>query len=174
MSLPNTPPPADIRPRKGTKLMREYEKRKILDYIKIGATDAVIMNQLHIPKRTYQRRMQEIRQGHLKEVLDQQTAEVKSSILILCQEKMRWLEMQAQAIVMDKNAKNFDRLMAMDRVRQYQIDFAKLLIEGPTIFQAIPRDGLHRGLKTTAAVFRDAPLLSGSGDSIPTNPEEQF
>ena len=162
--------------------MIEKEKKKILNYIKAGATDTAIMDGLGIPRRTFERRMKSIREGHLKEVLNQQTAEVKSSILIMCQEKMKWLEMQAQAIVMDKTAKNFDRLQAMDRVRQYQIDYAKLLIEGPTIFQAIPRDGLHLGDKRTAAELRDAPLLSefrsesgsGSGEPIPTNPEEQF
>jgi hypothetical protein len=39
----------------------------------------------------------------------------------------------------------------MDLVRQYAIDIAKLYTEGPTIFQVIPRDGFHAGLKKTAS-----------------------
>ena len=51
----------------------------------------------------------------------------------------------------------------MDKVRQYAIDLLKLSIEGPMILQVVPRDGLHRGDKGTAALLRDAPLLSESG-----------
>jgi hypothetical protein len=158
--------------------MIEDEKTKILNYIMAGATDAAIMAGLKIPRRTFERRMKSIREGHLKGILNQQDAKVKASALMICQEKMRWLEMQAQKIVMDSRVKTFDRLQAMDRVRQYQIDYAKLLIEGPSIFQVVPRDGLHLGDKRTAAELRDAPLLSDfgeeSGEPIPTNPEEQF
>jgi hypothetical protein len=170
--------PPDIKPRKPTRLMIEDEKTKILNYIMAGATDAAIMAGLKIPRRTFERRMKSIREGHLKGILNQQDAKVKASALMICQEKMRWLEMQAQKIVMDSTVKTFDRLQAMDRVRQYQIDYAKLLIEGPSIFQVVPRDGLHLGDKRTAAELRDAPLLSDfgeeSGEPIPTNPEEQF
>lgn len=173
MALPEIPA-ADIKPSKRrTALMREYERRKILDYIQAGATDAAIMEQLKIPKRTFQRRMKEIREGHLKDVLNQQNADVKASMLMICQQKMKWLEMQAQRIVMDNTARHFDKLQAMDRVRQYQIDFAKLLIEGPTIFQVVPHDGLHHGDQRTAAELRDAPLLSAATESA-TNDERQF
>ena len=148
--------------------MIEDEKHKILNYIQAGATEATIMSQLRIQPRTFQRRMKSIREGHLKEVLNQQQADAKAFVLMICQEKMKWLQMQAQQIVMDKNTKTFDRLQAMDRVRQYTIDHAKLIIEGPTIFQVVPRDGLHQGDKRTAAELRDAPLLSESRPTTTT------
>ena len=158
-----------------TKNMIEEEKRKILEYIHAGANDAMIMSGLNIPRRMYERRMQSIRQSHLKEVLDSQTAEAKASAMKLCEDKLKWLEMRAQKIVMDPNAKHFDQLQAMDRVRTFQIDQAKLSIEGPTIFQIIPRDGLHRGLEATANELRDAPVLSEPAKiTESTNDERQF
>jgi hypothetical protein len=46
----------------------------------------------------------------------------------------------------------------MDRVRQYAIDIAKLLTEGPLLFNLIQRDGLHIGDKKTAADLMDVQL----------------
>lgn len=140
--------------------MIEEEKRRILEYIHAGATDDVIMKALNIPRRMYERRMQSIRKSHLNEVLNQQTAEAKASVMKLTQDKLKWLEMQAQKIVVDSNARHFDKLQAMDRVRNFQIDQAKLSIEGPTIFRIVPLDGLHIGDKRTANELRDAPPLS--------------
>ena len=162
--------------RRRTKFMIEVEKRKILEFIQAGATDRAIMEGLHIPRKMFERRIQSIREGHFKDVLDQQNVQAKASALMVCQEKMKWLEMQAQRIVMDVTTKPFDKLQAMDRVRQFQIDYVKLLIEGPTIFQVVPRDGLHTGDQRTAAELRDAPLLPAATTTAaePTNPERQF
>jgi hypothetical protein len=165
--------PGNAKPRqRRTQFMIEMEKRKILEYIQAGATDIAIMEGLHIPRKMFERRIQSIREGHMKQVLDQQGLEAKASALMVCQEKMKWLEMQAQRIVMDVTTKPFDKLQAMDRVRQFQIDYVKLLIEGPTIFQVVPRDGLHNGSQRTSAELRDAPLLPTPEPAA--NPERQF
>ena len=92
--------------RRRTKYMIEIEKRKILEFIQAGATDRAIMEGLHIPRKMFERRIQSIREGHLKEVLTQQNLEAKASALMVCQEKMKWLEMQAQRIVMDEKRRN--------------------------------------------------------------------
>jgi CheY-like chemotaxis protein len=145
-----------------TKNMIEEEKRQILEYIHAGATDEVIMKGLNIPLRMYERRMKSIRQSHLKEVLNEQTAEAKASVMKLCQDKLKWLELQAQKIVVDAQARHMDKLEAMDRIRMFTIDQAKLIIEGPTIFRIVSPDGLHIGDKRTANELRDAPVLSES------------
>lgn len=147
---------------KRTRLMIDYEKRKILEFIRAGANNDVIMKELNMPVRMFERRMKSIRESHLKEILNEQTAQAKASVLKLCLDKLKWLEFQAQKIVVDHNARDFDKLQAMDRVRTFQIDQAKLIIEGPTIFQIFPTDGLHRGLETTANELRNTPQISGT------------
>ena len=155
--------PANIKPRnRRTYLMIEEEKRKILEYVHAGATDDVIMKALNIPRRMYERRMKSIRESHLKQVLDSQTVQAKASVMRLCQDNLKWLQLQAQKIVVDPQARHIDKLEAMDRVRTFQIDQAKLSIEGPTIFRIVPPDGLHRGLEKTAALLRDTPAISES------------
>ena len=160
-------------PRRRTKLMIEAEKRKILDYMATGASDAAIMHHLNIPERMYHRGMKSIRQDHLRQVLDSQSAQAKASILVQCMEKMKWLEMEATNIVANHNIKEIDRLQAMDRVRQFKIDQAKLFTEGPTIFRVVPRDGLHIGTQGTAALIGDTPAIP---EAVTTtdNGERQF
>lgn len=153
--------------------MIEHEKRKMLEFIQAGANNEVIMQELNMPRRMFERRMKSIRESHLKEVLDSQTVQAKASVMKLCQDKLRWLEFQAQKIVMNPEARHFDKLQAMDRVRTFQIDQAKLIIEGPTIFQIFPTDGHHRGLEATANELRDAPTLQDATTTT-TNDERQF
>jgi hypothetical protein len=176
MSLPI---PADVKPRnRRTYIMIEEEKRRILDFIQGGATDSQIMKELKIPRRMFERRMKSIRESHLKEVLDKQTVDAKASAMKLCQDKLKWLELQASRIIMDPYARHFDKLQAIDRIRILQIDQAKLLIEGPTIFKIIPPDGLHRGLEATANELRDTPAISeitaATSTTAGTNDERQF
>ena len=161
--------PDDIKPsRRSTKIMREHQNRIILDFIKQGINDADIMTELKLKRRTFQRRLQAIRQQHMTEVLDSQQTQAKASLLRICQDKIRWLDMQAVKIIMNPKEKTFDRLQAMDRSRQYQIDIAKLSIEGPTIFQLVPRDGFHSGTERTASELRDTPILPTPGSATTT------
>jgi CheY-like chemotaxis protein len=159
--------------------MIEHEKRKMLEFIQAGANNDVIMRELNMPRRMFERRMKSIRESHLKEVLDSQTVQAKASVMKLCQDKLKWLAFQSQKILMDPEARHFDKLQAIDRIRILEIDQAKLIIEGPTIFQIFPTDGLHRGLEATANELRDAPAISVSATaeaqtSTTTNDERQF
>lgn len=174
------PIPADIKPsRRTTKLMREQQNQRILGYIQAGATDQAIMLGLKLTRRTFERRMKQIRQMHMNEILDQQQVQAKASLLRLCQDKIRFLDIQAQKILMDPTEKTADRLAAMDRSRQFQIDMAKLSIEGPTIFHVIPEEGngLYSGDQGAPTEFSNPPLLSSTTtpSSPPTtNDERQF
>ena len=183
MSEPE-PIPADIKPSKRTtKLMREQQNLRIIGYIQGGATDQAIMIGLKLTRRTFERRMKQIRQMHMNEILDQQQVQAKASLLRLCQDKIRFLDIQAQKILMDPTEKTVDRIAAMDRSRQFQIDMAKLSIEGPTIFHVLPeandngRDGLYSGDQGAPTEFSNPPLLSSTpttSSQSPTNDERQF
>ena len=60
--------PADIKPSKRTtKLMREQQNHRIIGYIQGGATDQAIMSGLKLTRRTFERRMKQIRQMHMNE-----------------------------------------------------------------------------------------------------------
>ena len=174
--------PADIKPSKRTtKLMREQQNLRIIGYIQGGATDQAIMIGLKLTRRTFERRMKQIRQMHMNEILDQQQVQAKASLLRLCQDKIRFLDIQAQKILMDPTEKTVDRLAAMDRSRQFQIDMAKLSIEGPTIFHVLPeandRDGLYSGDQGAPTEFSNPPLLSSTpttSSPSTTNDERQF
>ena len=174
--------PADIKPSKRTtKLMREQQNLRIIGYIQGGATDQAIMIGLKLTRRTFERRMKQIRQMHMNEILDQQQVQAKASLLRLCQDKIRFLDIQAQKILMDPAEKTVDRLAAMDRSRQFQIDMAKLSIEGPTIFHVLPetnhRDGLYSGDQGAPTEFSNPPLLSSTpttSSQSSTNDERQF
>ena len=167
--MSESPLPDDIKPsRRSTKIMRDQQNSIILNYIRQGVNDADIMTALKLKRRTFQRRLESIRLQHMTEVLDSQQTHAKASLLRMCQDKIRWLDAQALKIILDPKEKTFDRIAAMDRSRQYQIDIAKLSIEGPTIFQLVPRDGLHLGDKRTAAQLRDTPILSESGSATGT------
>ena len=108
--------PADIKPSKRTtKLMREQQNQRILGYIQAGATDQAIMTGLKLTRRTFERRMKQIRQMHMNEVLDQQQVQAKASLLRLCQDKIRFLDMEAQKIIMNAAEKTADRLAAIDK-----------------------------------------------------------
>jgi hypothetical protein len=175
--------PADIKPSKRTtKLMREQQNHRIIAYIQSGATDQAIMTGLKLTRRTFERRMKQIRQMHMDEVLDQQQVQAKASLLRLCQDKIRWLDMHAQKILMNPAEKTVDRMAAMDRSRQYQIDMAKLSIEGPTIFHVTPEanereDGLYSRDQGAPTEFGNTPVLSSAATPSPsaaTNDERQF
>ena len=170
--------PADIKPSKRTtKLMREQQNLRIIGYIQGGATDQAIMIGLKLTRRTFERRMKQIRQMHMNEVLDQQQVQAKASLLRLCQDKIRFLDIQAQKILMDPAEKTVDRIAAMDRSRQFQIDMAKLSIEGPTIFHVLPDDGLYSGDQGAPTEFSNPPLLSSTpttSSQSSTNDERQF
>ena len=157
-----------------TKLMVDHENNMIRDYIKIGATLYQIRESLKLSERNFRKRITKIRAQDLDKILDEQSAEARSATLENSKQIIERLLLQANQILNSSTETTSNRLNAMDKVRQYAIDLLKLFIEGPMILQVVPRDGLHRGDKGTAALLRDAPLLSGSGDSIPTNPEEQF
>ena len=103
--------PADIKPSKRTtKLMREQQNLRIIGYIQGGATDQAIMIGLKLTRRTFERRMKQIRQMHMNEILDQQQVQAKASLLRLCQDKIRFLDVQAQKILMDPTEKTVDRI----------------------------------------------------------------
>jgi hypothetical protein len=133
-----------------TKLMIEAENSRILDLMIHGASDRQIQEWLKLSARNYEKRIKNIRESHLHEVLDKQNSEAKATLLQLSIEKIQALEMIANTIVANPKTKDEVRLAAMDRVREYAIDIVKLYTEGPTIFQVIPRDGFHAGLKKTA------------------------
>ena len=181
MSEPE-PIPADIKPsQRTTKLMREQQNLRIIAYIQGGATDQTIMTGLKLTRRTFERRMKQIRQMHMDEVLDQQQVQAKASLLRLCQDKIRFLDVQAQKILMNPAEKTADRIAAMDRSRQFQIDIAKLSIEGPTIFHVIPEEGqgngLYSGDHAAPTEFSNPPLLSSTpttSSQPATNDERQF
>jgi hypothetical protein len=169
--------PSDIKPSKrSTRLMRDQQNKRILDYWKAGATDMDIMQdpQLKLTRRTFQRRVKEIRKQHLKEVLDSQQAEAKASLLKICEDKIRWLDMRAQQIIVDRNERTADRIAAMTLSRQYQMDIAKLSIEGPAVFR-ITENGLYRRDDTTPFKWREPPVLSEPATiTESTNDERQF
>ena len=174
MSTPSLP--EDIKPStRTTKLMRDQQNTRILDFIKGGASDQFIISKLGLSQRTFERRMKEIRKQHMNEIIDQQQAEAKASLLRICQDKIKWLDIQMQNIVLDQNQKTFDRILAADRSRQYQMDIAKLSIEGPTIFR-ITKDGLYRRNDNSFLESGDTPILSETtpAEAAITNSERQF
>ena len=119
---------------------------------------------LKLTRRTFERRMKQIRQMHMNEILNQQQVQAKASLLRLCQDKIRFLDIQAQKILMDPAEKTADRIAAMDRSRQFQIDMAKLSIEGPTIFHVLPetndnRNGLYSGDQGAPTEFSNPPTI---------------
>ena len=106
--------PADIKPaNRTTKLMREQQNKRILDYWKAGATDMDIMQELKLNRRIFQRRLAEIRRQHLNDIMDHNKSEAKASLLKICQDKIRWLDMRAQQIITDRNERTSDRIAAM-------------------------------------------------------------
>jgi hypothetical protein len=160
--MSSAPLPADIRPRnRTTKLMRDQQNKRIIDYWKSGATDMDIMLAEKMPRRTFQRRLADIRKQHLTEILDSQHAAAKASLLKICQDKIRWLDMKAQQIIVNPNERTADRIAAMALSRQYQIDIAKLTIDGPTVFR-IANDGFHRRDNNTPIEPGKPVLLSES------------
>jgi hypothetical protein len=113
-----------------------------------------VKQQLKLSDRVYERRIKEMREESLKEVLNRQSIETRAQLLKQCIVKVQALELQANDL-MRTTKDDHVKLAAMDRVRQYAIDIAKLLTEGPFLFNIIQRDGLHRGVQRTAAELKD-------------------
>ncbi|MGA6923092.1 MAG: hypothetical protein WBY22_09225 [Nitrososphaeraceae archaeon] len=163
-----------------TRLMIEAENNRILDYMIQGASDRQIRKWLRLSPRNYEKRIKDIRESHMHEILDKQKVKAMASLLQLSIEKIQALELQANVIISNATTKDEVRLQAMDRVRQYAIDIAKLYTEGPTIFQVIPRDGFHAGLKKTtseAKLFRWVDVnenADGSRAESETETETEF
>jgi hypothetical protein len=156
--------------------MRDQQNEQILDMIKGGATDQYIISKIPLTRRTFARRMAQIRKQHLSDILDQQKLEAKASLLKICQEKIKWLDILMQNIVLDRNQKTIDRIAAANACRQYQIDLAKLTIEGPTIFR-ITKDGFYRRDDGTSIEPADKGLLqitTTDSTTTTTNDERQF
>jgi hypothetical protein len=130
-----------------TRLMIEAENNRILDYMIQGASDRQVRKLLRLSPRNYEKRIKDIRESHMHEILDNQKVKAMASLLQLSIEKIQTLELQANVIISNATTKDEVRLQAMDRVRQYAIDIAKLYTEGPTIFQVIPRDGFMQDLR---------------------------
>ena len=84
--------------------------------------------------------------------------------------KVQALETQANNLMTTTKDEHI-KLAAMDRVRQYAIDIAKLYSEGPFLFSVIKRDGLHTGVQRTAAELRQPSILSA--DSEPEQPGDE-
>lgn len=127
--------------------------------------------QLKLSDRVYERRINEMREESLKEVLDRNSAEARAQLLKQCIDKVQALETQANNLMIVTKDEHV-KLAAMDRVRQYAIDIAKLLTEGPFLFNLIQRDGLHIGDKRTAAELRDPQLLPESLKQQQQDPED--
>ena len=151
--------------------MVDHENNMIRDYIKSGATLYQIRESLKLSERNFRKRISKIRAQDLDKILEEQSAQARAATLENSKQIIQRLLLQANQIVNSNNERTADKLVAMDKIRQYAIDLLKLSIEGPMILQVAPRDGLHRGLDTTAPILRDTPLLS---EPAATNPERQF
>jgi hypothetical protein len=102
-----------------------------------------------------------MRKESLKEVLEHESAEARAQLLKQCIVKVQALETEANNL-MTATKDEHVKLAAMDRIRQYAIDIAKLYAEGPFLFNIIQRDGLHTGVQRTAAELVDPHLLPES------------
>ena len=133
-----------------TKLAIQIEKQSIIDLLRTGYSDAQVKQQLNLSDRVYGRRIKEMREESLKEVLNRESTEAKTLLLYESIAKIKALERRANLII-EEASDDTVRMAAMDRARTYAIDIAKLLTEGPFMFNLIQRDGLHIGDKRTAA-----------------------
>src|SRR5215207_8736183 len=95
-----------------TKLMIEAENNRILDYMITGVPDHQIQKWLKLSPRNYEKRIANIRKSHLHKILDKHSAEARASLLQQSIEKLQMLEMQANAILDNKDTKDEVRLQA--------------------------------------------------------------
>jgi hypothetical protein len=155
-----SPEQPQVKPKKQrrTKVFIAFQKKRIIELLSTGASDADVKQQLKMSDRLYEDTIAVMRKEGLEQTLNQQTAEAKALFLQVSIKKIQALEIEANNVMLSAREPS-DKLAAMDRVRQYAIDIAKLISEGPFLFNVIQRDGLHRGLSATAAQLREPGLL---------------
>jgi predicted ATP-dependent endonuclease of OLD family len=123
-----------------TKVVIEIENKRMVELLRAGASDRDVKQELQLTDRVYRQRMDKLSKGALEEVIANQSVESKALLLKSAIEKIQALELQANNIA--QNARNDTiRMAAMDRVRQYAIDIAKLLSDGPDIFKVFSSGG---------------------------------